>query len=255
LAGVRKSLALVVVRGSLPIVKAGSFVDQQEQLKHVSSYTSKLLRKKFGRGPESCHASFGHHFFVLLIRGFISPMEEVLLEQGQRDTVEHSRSLIVDSILPELKGVLEITFRFEIKEFYNDWNFPNNTGVIIGVILNESLEFAKKSDNSAFQERAPFEEEVNRVSRIVEKVPDRLETFLITSKMILVMRTGILIKIEKALVEKGYERILSVTKNELEKRYYHNNGRFNDILSRAVTDIFIDWNFKLDKSLMCFVLK
>jgi uncharacterized protein YbcI len=233
--------------------RGGDLMDQQDQLKHISSYTSKLLRQKFGRGPESCHASQGHQFLVLYIRGFICPMEEVLLSQDQWDTVQNSRTIIIDSILPELKGVMQLTLEQEVEEFYHDWNFPNNTGVIIGV-LSEPLSNEPPMEEH-FQERSAFEKEINRLSEIVQKVPDRVESYQISPKLYIAKREGILVRIEKELARRGYEDVLRVTKNELEKRYFHNDGRFDDILGSDVSDVFIDWNFKMDNSLMCFVLK
>jgi uncharacterized protein YbcI len=56
---------------------------EQKKEDYISSYISKLLRKKFGRGPQSCQTTISKNHLVTYIRGFLSPMENVLLEQGQ----------------------------------------------------------------------------------------------------------------------------------------------------------------------------
>ncbi|WP_010677815.1 Na-translocating system protein MpsC family protein [Bacillus timonensis] len=223
----------------------------QEKLKYISSYTSKLLRSKFGRGPESCFAGTADHFLVLHIRGFVSPMEEVLLQENQHIQVDRARDVVIKSILAELKGVFQVTLETEVKVFSHDWNFPNNTGVIIAE-LDQTLVPMEKNEEVNF---LLLESEVERISCLVEKTPEETLSFQITPKIFIVKREGILVPIEKALIEAGFEKELHFTKDELEKSYFHRHGKFDQVFHRSVTDIFIDWNFKNDNSLICFILK
>jgi uncharacterized protein YbcI len=226
-------------------------MDLQERLKYISSYTSKLLRNKFGRGPESCFAVTADQFLVLQIRGFISPMEEVLLQENQRIQVDHARDVVIKNIVAELKGVFQVTLETEVKTFFHDWNFPNNTGVIIAELEN-SLMPMKKSEEINF---SLLESEVARISELVEKTPEETSSFQISPKVFIVKREGILVPIEKALIEEGFKKELHFAKDDLEKNYLHRYGKFDQIFQRAVTDIFVDWNFKNDNSLICFTLK
>ncbi|MFS0820449.1 Na-translocating system protein MpsC family protein [Bacillus sp. 1P02SD] len=223
----------------------------QEKLKYISSYTSKLLRNKFGRGPESCSAATADRFLVLHIRGFVSPMEEVLLEENQIIQVDHARDVVINSILDELKGVYQVTLETEVKGFFHDWNFPNNNGVIIAELVDSLLPMEKNKEVNF----SLLETEVDRISLLVEKTPDHIFSFQISPKIFIVKREGILVPIEKALIEAGFENELHFTKDELEKSYFHRYGKFDQLFHRPVTDIFIDWNFKNDNSLICFVLK
>jgi uncharacterized protein YbcI len=75
----------------------------QQRLLNISSITSKLLRKNFGRGPDSCHASVNYRFLIFYIRGFLSPMESILLENGNSDNIEVSRNIVMKNILAQLK--------------------------------------------------------------------------------------------------------------------------------------------------------
>ncbi len=76
----------------------------------------------------------------------------------------------------------------------------------------------------------------------------------IPPKVYLIIRKGILITLEKALMAKGYEDVLRTTKSEMEKVYFlHDN--FSSIFNQDVRDIFIDWNLKEDQSLICLILK
>lgn len=229
--------------------------EHQDQLKSISSYTSKLLRQKFGRGPQSCHASLGGRFLALYIKGFLSPMEEVLLQQGQTDTVTASRQVIIDCVLSELKGMVQTTLQIDIENFYSDWNFQSNSGLIVAVLAAEEEGQAQTdAADSEFANRAAFKEEVQRISSLVQKTPERIETYRVTPKLLIVMRHGLLLMVEHALIQKGIGQTLRIAKGELEKKYFHHDGRFDEILGSRVVDFFVDWDFKRDDSLMCFVL-
>jgi len=222
----------------------------QNQLNSISSYTSKLLRKNFGKGPQSCYTILNKFYLVSYIQGFISPMEEVLMEQGQRNQVELARNVIINHLLEELRGVVQVSLDCEIEESFHDWNLPNNSGMIM-FKMSDELESVRSEIKFDFNK---FEEEVARISALVQKVPDQINVFPMSSSMVLVERKGILIPIEKALIDKGFGEELRLTKDEFEKRYFHHYGKFDELLPSRVKDIFIDWNFKNDKSLMTFVL-
>lgn len=216
---------------------------------YISSYISKLLRKKFGRGPQTCRTSVCKNHLVTYIRGFLTPMEDILLQQGQNKYVDHARTVIINHLLDEIKGVIQVTLDVEVEEYYHDWNFPNNSGILIfvleadvGQVMNVDIDIQK------------LELEVGRISLLVEKVPDNINTYPISPSIYLIERSGILIQIEKALIAKGFQKELKFTKDELEKKYFHRDGRFEDIFKRPIIDIFIDWNFDEDKSLMAFIL-
>lgn len=226
----------------------------QQKLMDISSLTSKLLRKNFGRGPESCFAFKNNDFLVFYIRGFLSLMESILLESGNSDNIDISRSIIMQSIFTQLKGIIELEFEQEVKSFYHDWNYPNNTGMIT-VAFEKDITNEKNQAGSQPPEFNRLIDEVERISAIVEKIPEKTMAFQIAPKLYLVKRDGILVQIEKTLIEKGYEQILLVSKDTLEKSYFHRDAHFEDIFKQPVADIFIDWNLNEDNSMICFVLK
>ncbi len=225
---------------------------EQEILNSISSYTSKLLRKNFGRGPRSCQSTVCKKHLVIYIRGFISPMEEVLLQQGQRIQVERARTVVIEHMIEELKGVVKVSLNREVELSYHDWNFPNNSGVMM-FELDEEVSKVESVESQV--DISKLEAEIARISMLVQKVPDEINIYPLSSALYLVERKGILIQIEKALISRGFENELKITKDELEKGYFHRQGNFSEIFKSAVRDIFIDWNFKNDKSLMAFVLK
>jgi uncharacterized protein YbcI len=224
-----------------------------EKLMNISSLTSKMLRKNFGRGPDSCFAFSNGPFLVLYIRGFLSPMESVLLESGNSDNIDMSRTIVMEKILLQLKGILEIEFETDVKSAYHDWNYNQNTGMITVEFESNVTGVVATSGETPILKN--LMNEVDRISNIVQKKPEKTEAFAITPKVYLVKREGILVEIEKLLIEKGYEQTLLVTKDELEKSFLHHNGHFEEIFSRPVADILVDWDLHNDDSIICFVLK
>jgi hypothetical protein len=103
-------------------------------------------------------------------------MEEVLLQHDKEDSVDRTRSIIVSSMLPEIKGVISLSLGVEVDRFYHDWNYSSNAGVIIGV-FEQDLPFSNNGQGvPGFQMNLPaFREEVNRISGYVQKVPFQLK--------------------------------------------------------------------------------
>ncbi|MEH6938075.1 Na-translocating system protein MpsC family protein [Bacillus sp. JJ664] len=221
----------------------------------ISSLTSKLLRKNFGRGPVSCFAFANDRFLVFYIRGFLSPLESTLLEHGNGDNVDISRSIVMNAVINQLKGILELEFEQDIASFYHDWNYPQNTGMITVEFENNIAQHFVDPNQGSNIDLKPLIDEIDRISILVQKKPEKTEAYFISPKIYLVKRDGILVRIEKALIKKGFEQTLMVTKDELEKSYLHRDGRFEEIFSESVVDIFVDWDFHEDKSIICFVLK
>lgn len=220
-----------------------------DKVEYISSYISKLLRRNFGKGPQACRTTVTKNHLVTYLRGFLTPMEDILLQKGQNREVDDVRTVIINHLLDEIKGVIKVTLGVDVEDYYHDWNFPNNSGILIFVLDEEAGQVSKADIDTP-----RLEAEIGRISFLVQKVPDKIYTYPISPSIYLVERSGILVQIEKALIAKGFERELKFTKDELEKTYFHRDGRFEDIFNKPVRDIFIDWNFKADKSLMAFIL-
>ncbi|MBM7650627.1 Na-translocating system protein MpsC family protein [Neobacillus cucumis] len=229
-------------------------VPLQQKLMDISSLTSKLLRKNFGRGPESCYAYANERFLVFYIRGFLSPLESTLLENGNPDNIEISRNIVMKTVLNQLRGIIELEFEQDVECFYHDWNYPQNTGMITVQFEGDINEPVSQNQPISFDPK-PLINEVERISILVQKRPEKTEAICISPKIHVVKREGILVQIEKMLIAKGYEHTLLVTKDELEKSYLHRDGRFEEIFRNPVADIFVDWDLSEDRSIICFVLK
>ncbi|PLS15937.1 hypothetical protein CVD28_19535 [Bacillus sp. M6-12] len=218
----------------------------------IASYIGKLLRDNFGKGPESVFVSISEPYICIHIRNFISPIEIALLKQEKENTVQNTRELVFQSLVPEIKAYIKGLSNIEISEFYYDWGLHNKSGAFIGIAANP--EKVNKKIGLDFARKKEADQKITEISQEVQKAPDELYSFMINERTILFIRIGILIRIEKELIRQGYGEILKTTKRILEKKYLHNN-EFEAILNRKIVDIFVDWDLDLDKSVIVFFLK
>lgn len=104
-----------------------------KQTAELSSYISKILRDHFGKGPESVHVSLGKTFIIVYIRNFLTPTEKVLMNQKQDESVQHTRDLVMQTLIPEMKAYIKIVTGMEIREFYYDWGLHNKSAMFTGI--------------------------------------------------------------------------------------------------------------------------
>ena len=165
--------------------------------------------------------------------------------------VEETRDLLMQELIPGIKVTLKVIASLEVKELYYDWSLHNRSGILVGVLENEEDE-----DNALenYTEKEAVHKDIMRISRQAEKLPEFVDSCFLNERTLLVIRTGILVRIEKELIKTGFEEHLKLTKRQLEKGLLH-AGDFENILQKSVVDIFVDWDFKLDKSYIIFILQ
>ncbi|OXL82001.1 hypothetical protein BCV73_02130 [Paenibacillus sp. SSG-1] len=210
----------------------------------IAAFTGKLLRDRFGKGPESVHVSVGNYGIALHIRNFIGPVERFLLNKEEEKAFRYTRELLMESLLPELKAYLEKEMDIRLEEVYYDWGLHNASGIIVGLKADQIIEAEDYAGRDALHN------EVNRVTGIVQKVPRKVYSWWMNPKTLIVVREGLLILIEKELINTGFDEVLRTTKRKLEKRYFEEETQLGGILGRTLADFYVDWDFDRDKSVI-----
>lgn len=226
-----------------------TFLDLQ---KEISGYTGRMFRDNFGKGPQSVYTSFGHTFLTIYLRNFLTPSERVLLDKDQIMTIQEMRDKLMETIIPELRAYVEITSGKKINEVYYDWNLHNKSAMI--TCISEEPFTPTDEINEAYSGKAGVDQEIISISHQAQKAPEEIYSCELNERTIVVIRNGILVRIEKELIRLGYQQVLKQVKRNLEKSYLHNTGRFETILQNRVIDSFVDWDFDLDKSVILFIL-
>ncbi|WP_054943485.1 Na-translocating system protein MpsC family protein [Paenibacillus ihuae] len=215
-----------------------------ELTSQFSSYTGRLLRERFGKGPESIHVSIGKQCIALHIRNFIGPVERFLLNKEEEQAFRYTRELLMKSLLPELSAYLQDNLSIEVGEIFYDWGIHNASGMIVALL---------KNDGAAVDEYAGRDEvhaQINEVSRKVQKEPEFTDSWWLGTRTLIIKREGILIPLEKELIGLGYENTLKTTKRKMEKRYLEDTTTIAPMLGKELSDIYVDWDFDKDTSVI-----
>ena len=219
--------------------------------KEISGYIGRLLRESFGRGPSAVYTTYAAPFIVVHINGFLSPVEKSLMSREQTLYVEKTRDVIMDGLMDEMKAFLEITLDRQVDEFYYDWNLQNQSGAFIITLSPEIPEILM----DGYPGKEKVHEEMAEVSIEAQKKPEEIVSSMLSRRVLLLIRKGILVEIEKELIELGFEETLTLAKRRLEKRKLtEHQGNFEKHLKNDIAEVFVDWNFDKDLSYTVFIL-
>lgn len=233
-----------------------NFLDKnvKQSQNEIASYVGRLLRDAFGKGPQSVFVSINRPYIVIYLRNFLSPTEKILLRQDQLHSIQHTRDLVMRSLIPEIKAYLLIHTGMKICEFYYDWALHNQSGVFVGIESDDDYNFTA-SIHEEYLGREALHQKVEQISHQIHKSPEDIYSCMINERTLLVIRKGILISIGKEFIRLGFEESLKIAERNLEKRHLHsNNTHFQHILNSGITDVFTDCDFHLDKGIIVFIL-
>ena len=209
----------------------------------ISGYISTFMRTHFGKGPTSVYITIKKPYIIIHLRGFIAPMEKVLLRKNEHKRVLETRDLLINELKGDIIENLRRIANLDIKEFYADWNLDLGTGLLIGVmpsdVQQDTFEWPDNVDKNE------LEEKLTVATKRAQKEPGALELYWLNERTLLIKRVDILVGIEKALIADGYSEILKLTKRPLERSLLYETN-LEDVLGCPITEIFLDWNFSTD---------
>ncbi|MEJ8306126.1 Na-translocating system protein MpsC family protein [Saccharibacillus sacchari] len=222
---------------------------EKETISLVTSYVGKLLRTRFGKGPESVSVFLSERCIVFHLRNFMGPVEKFLLTQEEEKAFRYTRELLMESLLPELTDFLRDHTGMNVSEFYYDWGVHNASGAIIGMFD------PKPAHSPDYPGKADLHEKVIEVTAAIQKVPEHIDSWWVNPRMLAVFRQGITVLLEKEMVELGYTEVLKAAKRRLEKRMLEQDADAGIILSKKLTDLYADWDFNLDRSIVIYIFE
>ncbi|MCM3225256.1 Na-translocating system protein MpsC family protein [Terribacillus saccharophilus] len=220
----------------------------KEQQKELAGFTAGLLRKHFGKGPESVFVSVSEEVVCIYVRDLLTPVERVLLEREQYAMVYDTRDTLMDKCLPELKIQIEKWTGREYQHFFYDWDIETNGGVIVAtretIIALEQEEFPQK-----------INELVSMVTESIQKLPNTVKTVTMNNRTLVIYRDGILVDIEKEIYKLDQTEILRRAKSNLEKQALRKAfDKESHLLEGVVQEVFADWEFETDRSIIVVII-
>lgn len=218
----------------------------------ISSYIQMFLEEHFGEKPEQVTATLRYPFLLIHLTGFILPTERMFVERGAWNKVQEIRDLLMNSVKNDLLAGLQQYSTGKLTNLYADWNLQKKSGLLIAT-------FEKNDWTDDFSWPPEVDEETLKEIIILnsmhtQKVPDQTNFYWLSEQILLIERIGILIDIEKQLIEDGVTEKLRLAKRPLELRIIR---LFNleTVLNGRVLDLFVDWDFKENISYMVLFLE
>lgn len=225
-------------------------MDKTKLEKEISSYIGRLLREHFGRGPGSVFVSLSEPFISVYITQFLSPTERTLLNTEQSTFVQKIRDMLMEPLTNEIRDYIKLQLGKDVQDFYYDWNLDKQTGMFVAVTGDRNVSVLPVYKN---QEKVHYE--MAEVSKEAEKYPDEIDSYLLNSRTLIIIRRKILVSIEQELIDLGFHEALRIAKRGLEKRLFEKHKpQFEAHLHSKISDYFIDWNFDLDRSSTVLIL-
>ena len=215
----------------------------------ATSYTTKLLRNRFGKGPESVSIYLCDRCIVLHLKNFLSPVEKFLLSQEEEQAFRHTRELIMKSLLPELRTFLHEKLQLEVKDMHYDWGLYNASGVVVGLLRTD------REMTSDYEGKEQLHQQIIRVTSELQKPPAWIDSWWINPRTLFIFRQGLTILLEKEFIGLGFENMLRMTKGKLEKTLLEEYVQVEQIFHKKVSDLYVDWSFDHDHSVIIYTFE
>ncbi|WP_017725873.1 Na-translocating system protein MpsC family protein [Halalkalibacterium ligniniphilum] len=219
---------------------------KQENLTYLSSYLSKRLKRKFGKGPETCYTTYEKGMMLVHIRQFMTPAEEVLLEQGELDQAFNFRMTIIGSIIEEFKQEVVRSVDVTLASSYADWNYESNTGLLL---------FIEKGARLQNREQEALRKLMADIGSTLHKVPDEINIIRLHPTICIIECKGVQGHIEKILFRRGHTQLLNERSRVMKKDFLFYKEKFEKVLNHSIIDLFLIWDDESDRYLLVFYLK
>jgi len=220
----------------------------QENLLYLSSTFSKLLKRRFGKGPETCNMMSKGNRLYIYIRNYITPAEEVLLENNEVNLVHNFRSTVINAVIKEFIPEVSKVFGESIDYFFHDWNYHSNTGLILleNVPSKDEVKIDRDFERTLFHL-------IDEVGTRYHKRPASLEIVKFTQNICAIETKDVLLPLESLAYEKGNLDMLLHQARGIKSGYLKKKSLFEDLFNRTIEDIFIVWDYQRNRNYLIFV--
>lgn len=219
----------------------------QDDLHALSSSLSKLLKKGFGKGPETCFTVFKGNKLYVYVRNFMTPAEEILLAAHQENLTIEFRTSVIRSLSEVLLQESSRLLGVQFQSFYQDWNFDTNSGLLLLISNDLKQEIVKedKVGDGLFKLIRTIGSSYHKIPKVLRIVPSPSNFFAIESK-------EVLLPLESLIYERGHTDLLLTHARKIKKGYWNHKDLFEEVFNRSIEDIFILWDYVGNKKYIIF---
>ena len=217
----------------------------------IASYTGRLLREHFGKGPESVLVSMGGYYVTIYLRKFLTPSERILLEQDLPVMVYQLRNRLMETAVPAIAAYIESVTGIRPEEVYYDWALQQQSGMITVVCPKLLEDSPEVRDN--YSGKAHLEEQMSLMNSEIQRMQASLYSCEMNNRTLLFVLEGALVPVERELMRLGHGCLLKEVKRSLVKSWLHEHMQLEEVMNRRILDVFVDWNASLDKTVVVMV--
>lgn len=218
----------------------------------IETLLDEPFTQRFNQAPRNMDVYMDDGSLIIHLQDFMGEEMQKLIRLQDPDALRSVQELMVEHILPELAGTIEAATGFRIGTFYYDWSDRDLSGMLVGLPEHES--YQEKEDY--YPGKTEVHEIIGKVTYEIEKMPDEICSYWAADHILVIVREGILIKIEKAFVDQGASAILRKVKRNLEKEVIQQEApRIEKMLKRKIKDFYVDWSFRQNKSVLVYVFE
>lgn len=227
-------------------------IEKQKIQTAISRFTEDFFEENFGEKPDEVTVTFRSPFLLIHLSGFLLAAEKMFVDRREWNRVLETRDLLMQSVKDELMAGFQEHTGQEFIDLYADWNLPGKSGILIATLEKENT-----ADDFPWPEAVDQEilrEIILLNSMRTQKKPDQTNFYWLSDQILLIERFGILVDIEKQLVQNGVTEELRLAKRPMEHRI---TQLFNleSLLKGQVKELFVDWDFQKDSSYIVFLLE
>jgi len=228
------------------------FNASQENISLLTSALSKLMKLRFGKGPENCFISLRAGRLAVYLRNFITPAEEVLIGSGKINLMYQFRHAVMEKVYQEFAQEARSLMNLDLNAFQSDWDYDANTGFMLLENQNSRPPMPEEID---FHTRERLFERIIQLCSEVHKVPRKLALMKMDPNILIVECTGVMQHLENMLYRKGCWDLLYERSSEIKKVFFSQKDSFREIFGRVVDGLFLTWDYPRDRSYVFFYLK
>lgn len=226
-------------------------VEKKAVQSHIEALIEDLFTSTFNQAPGKIGVYPDERSFIIHLEDFMGTEMQNLIRLQDPDALRSVQELMFELLMPQLARAIKETAGFEIDTFYYDWSDRDLSALLIG--LPAEPIYSRQEDY--YVGKDAIHHQVGKITYEIQKMPDETYSYWAADNVLVIIREGILIKIEKAFVDQGATEILRKVKRNLEKPVISKEGNIEEALNRKVKDFYLDWSFDQNKSVLVYLFE
>ena len=211
--------------------------------------TLSLFAEHFGVSPARVNVTLDNSCIMIGAERFLQPLVESMILEESHGALQSMRELMVGYLMPELCRFIQDDCDLKVESQGYDWN-DEDLSCLIFMVLHEP---AFLRENTPYPEQNKIHRHIASLTYDVQRFPEKIYSFWMEQRLLVIVRDGTLTQVEKTLIEDGHSEILRMSKRRVEKVRFCEEPPFDGIVNRGIKGVYLDWVFPDDRSLLVYV--